>query len=144
MDSLGTVIAILNEKNLLIKVNRNANHLEGRTFKVVEKVKLPEDRKVENIDSILFPKGRITLMLYQGESIYLANVVTETKTVTKKIIKEGGRKALSSLLNPFDTYGETEEITQKVPLKSSAQLSKSQSLEIRLENEIKIGDYIIE
>lgn len=128
MEKLGQVTHILNKNLLLVK---SESELEiGSHVLVYEEVTL---NNIENAPSfITIPKGKLKVIAAQTDKVYL---LTNEVVLSTKI---KARESLSA--NLFNSYFTNEIVEEKEG--GMATLNKEQSLNLIINKDVKIGDFI--
>ena len=126
MQSVGTILAILNDNLLVVKADETL--ADGSTLTVFARIPTPP--LVEHgITAMDFPKGKLQVLSSQATSLYLARRfrITDDKTTALDRARTAG-SLMSSLF-----FEEAEW---------SAVLDKEASLKIGMDTTVRIGDHV--
>ncbi len=130
MKTIGSVAAILNDVYLLLKFSDPVS--EGQDVKIFGKVALPAAAADLPLVEIVYAKGDVRVSTPQAESgFYLAQRYRDEKERTVR--KSFG--AYSDLLGG-------QEVVETVHGAWSANLSKEEALNVKLDLTIKVGDLV--
>jgi hypothetical protein len=135
MDSLGTVIAILNSTQLLIRADDQVsgsltglphNISPGSVFVVFGRYE-KDELKSQGVPHLDFPKGEVKITARQTGNVFLAErfkVRDDTQT------------------SPTSGGGLLASLITSAPARFSAEFDQTQSLELSPEKMIRVGDHI--
>ena len=136
MESLGTIVAILNEKLVLIKADKPLpENSEMTVFGRVSPEGLQERCGVPYLD---FPKGKIRIVSPQTENFYLAERFRGPGERRRRFVPGfaiQSQTLLSSLL------GGQEEVVD-VPGPWSAEFDMAEALQIKVDTQVREGDHV--
>jgi hypothetical protein len=124
MNSIGTVVSILNDSSLLIRVTRPL--MSGQTLTVFGRNELPgiKDAGIPYLD---FPKGQVRVAAQQANEIYLVERFKESEKTYSAL--EKGSSGFFAALTVKD-------------VEWSAEYDQQQNLKLTLDRRIKIGDHL--
>jgi hypothetical protein len=127
----GVVVAILDETNVLLEIEKSEYIPDGRTITVFSEVKEPGFERF-GLDKILIPKGDLKVLAAQGKGIYVAQRF-QSERVEKR------HKPSNLMLNPLGQFfGEEVEVVRKGGW--SASFDESQSMNLSYPKAIQVGD----
>jgi hypothetical protein len=131
MRTIGKVKYIINDKYLLAEINlsEQSSLKYGDILEIVGKVTL--NKKKKDLSEFYFPKGRLRVLNKQpGNEYYLLESKTETVKSPSWILNS---------LNPLEeVYSEKE-----VPAEDAPKMAKEESLGVRVDRKVHVGDSII-
>lgn len=140
MTTLGKIEAILNDQ--LVVFSSSERLITNEIVSVYAIIEVHPKLKEKGLTKpILYPKGQLRVICPQEENKYLGERFREVKKRTRKeIVPSPIAQNLASLFEQLRT--ETKEITEEIPGEWSAELNKSQSLNITTSNVVSVGDLI--
>lgn len=133
MKSIGSVVSILDKNYLLARINKEIP--VGKKLKVFEKVKI--DNNDTELREIVYPKGKLVVVLKQKEDIYLL-----TREHAKIVYNNNLALKMSGLVDVFG--GTSATITEEIPEGAKPHLDQAESLGVDLDPSVHVGDLITE
>jgi len=139
MRKFGKVAAILNDQLLLVTSEEKLEAEEIVT--VFAEISVPQLSESAGLTSVAYPKGELRVISLQEGNTYLVQRFREITERKRKItIPSTFQKQLFGLAGQFQP--ETKEIVEEVPGPWSADLDQEQSLVIKFDKIVRVGDPI--
>jgi hypothetical protein len=127
MEAIGEIAAIVNSDYVLVRTSMHVSAGGKLTvFQIVENARLSE----AGLERLFVPKGEIVIVAKQAEDLYLATTVT-VETTTRSI----------DVPSFVERMG-FKQVRQAIPREFHAHVDESQSLGVKLERAIRVGDKV--
>ena len=132
MKSIGNVVAILNERLILVRLNEAFT--AGTELTVFSRTSSDQIQATTGLPHLDVPKGQVRILSHQNEDLYLAERFREPGEKRRRFVAPASN-LLATILTP------QEEITE-VPGPWSAQFDQANSLKITFDGRVQVGDLI--
>lgn len=145
MKEFGQVVAILDAKRLIVRVNESEidRDLEDSNYRIFARRAL---KGLENLglSSVDLPKGRVQFTAKQAKDLWLAEVfnLSDGKHQLEPQLSAFDRLRLAAERGMYSSNTSFQCVPE--PPKDSALLDKSQAVGLKLSETIQVGDLVAE
>jgi len=140
MRKIGSVALILNEKTAIIKASEPL--ILGIEVLIYTEIPLSDEVKSKSgLNGVTMPKGKMKIIMLQENGVYLASIVTKSTAVSSSENQALARN-LSLYNSIFGKNTQEASIAQDEAAEYSAKLDKTESINAKFTNLVKVGDAV--